>query len=264
MSRISFLGDKYTHTYAAARKVMCDGDELIGFHTIYESILAATNGNSDYAIAPIENSCGGSIADTLDALWTLPLYITKETVLSVPQNLIGIAGTEKRDIEVIYSHPQAISQCNDYLRRYFEKADVIAVSSTAQALSLVKDGRTAAIARVAGEGQTVIDGEIEDVKNNATRFVLLSGEPTDVGGKCSVVFETRNKPGALVDVLGVLRSFGLNMSKIESRPHKSMLGRYVFFVDFDFDGTDGELTEVLGALTRTTLALKFLGRYGSV
>ncbi len=264
MSRISFLGDKYTHTYAAALKVAKGGDELIGFNTVYESIAAVTNGKSDYAIAPIENSCGGSIADTLDALWTLPLYITKETVLAIPQNLVGLEGTDKRDIKVIYSHPQAISQCNDYLLETFADADVIAVSSTAQALSLVKDKSTAAIARTAGEGQVILDGEIEDVKNNATRFVMLSGEPTERGNKCSVVFETRNKPGALVEALEALNGFGLNLCKIESRPHKSVLGRYVFFVDFDFDGTDRELAEVLGVLARTTLAIKFLGRYGSV
>lgn len=263
MSKISFLGDEYTHTYAAACKLLQSGDELVGYPTVYGSIEAVADGECDFAVAPIENSCGGSIADTLDALWALPLYILKETVIAVPQNLIGLVGAKKSDIKTIYSHPQAISQTNDYLLANFQSADVIAVSSTAQALSLVKDKSVAAIARAPSGGQTIIEPEIEDVKNNSTRFVMLGSEPGKSGGKCSVVFETRNKPGALVDALSVLENFGLNMTKIESRPHKSELGRYVFFVDFDFAGSSKSLSEVLGALALKTLSMKFLGQYSA-
>lgn len=262
--KISYLGDKYTHTYAAAAKMMDEGDELVGCPTIYSSIEAAAEGRTDRAIAPIENSCGGSIPDTLDALWALPLYIVGETVLAVPQHLVGLKGAKKSDIKVIYSHPQAITQCNDYLRANFSDTDVIAVSSTAQALSLVTDTSVAAIARSSGDGQEIIEAEIEDVKNNATRFVLLAGEPGTSGDKCSVVFETRNKPGALVEALGLFGEYGLNMTKIESRPHKSKLGRYIFFVDFDSRMGGDKLDELLGALAKRTLALKFLGQYPTV
>lgn len=261
MSKISYLGDKYTHTYAAACKLLQSGDELVGFPTVYGSIEAAAQGICDYAVAPIENSCGGSIADTLDALWALPLYILRETVLAVPQNLIGLVGAKMSDVKTIYSHPQAISQTNDYLLAHFSAADVIAVSSTAQALSLVTDKSIAAIARTPSDGQEIIDAEIEDVKNNSTRFVMLGGQPQTEGDKCSVVFETRNKPGALMDVLKVFNDYGLNLTKIESRPHKSKLGRYIFFADFDFGKSDAALTEVLGSLVGRTLSMKFLGRY---
>lgn len=260
-SKISYLGDKYTHTYAAACKLLQRGDELVGYPTIYGSIEAAADGRSDFAVAPIENTCGGSVADTLDALWALPLYIVKETVLAVPQHLVGLKGAEKRDIKTIYSHPQAISQTNDYLLAHYAAADVIAVSSTAQALSLVTDRTVAAIARAPSDGLAVLEAEIEDVKNNSTRFVMLGSEPCTEGGKCSVVFETRNKPGALVDALKVFLDFGLNLTKIESRPHKSRLGRYIFFADFDFSAAQGSLSEVLGALSQRTLSMKFLGRY---
>ena len=263
MSKISYLGDKYTHTYAAAEKIKSQGDELVGYRTILASIEAVTHGESDLAIAPIENSCGGSIADTLDALWMLPLYIVKETVLAVPQHLVGMNGAKKSDLKVIYSHPQAISQCNDYLCANFASAEIIAVSSTAQALSLVKENHVGAIARMASDGLTVIEEDVEDVKNNSTRFVVLSDRPNDEGNKCSVVFETQNKPGTLVEALGLFDKYGLNMTKIESRPHKSKLGRYVFFVDFDFSGQE-KLSEVLGQLAQKTLALKFLGKYPTV
>ena len=89
--KIAYLGDKYTHTYAAAKKFDADA-ELVGYHTIYQSIDAAMRGECDYAVAPIENSCGGSVTETLDALRALPLYIRSETVLHVPQHLISVAG----------------------------------------------------------------------------------------------------------------------------------------------------------------------------
>lgn len=261
-SKISYLGDRYTHTYAAAEKFSHGEAELVGYHTIYSSIEAALRGECDYAVAPIENSCGGSVTDTLDALRALPLYVREETVLHVPQHLISVAGATADGIKTIYSHPQALAQCDGYLRLRFPQTETIAVSSTAEALSLATDPGKAAIARAPAEGQEIIEREVEDVKNNSTRFVLLGREPSESGGKCSVVFETPNTPGALNRALALFGDRGLNMTKIESRPHRSELGRYVFFVDFECG--DGPLTEVLGELAGRTSAMKYLGRYSRV
>lgn len=262
MSRIAYLGDKYTHTYAAVQMFASDKDVTAGYHTIYAAINSVSECESDYAVAPVENSCGGSIADTLDALWALPLYIRGETVLPVPQHLIGLKGARRDGIRTVYSHPQALSQCASYLRTYFADADVIATASTADALCQLKDFSEAAIARAPAEGQEIIDAEIEDVKNNSTRFLLLGREPlaADQGGKCSVVFETQNRPGALMNALSLFSEHRLNMTRIESRPHKSKLGRYVFFVDFE-RGNDCSLSLVLGELSQRTTAMKFLGSY---
>ena len=261
-AKLAYLGDKYTHTYAAATKFAAPGDELTGYHTIYRSIEAALDGECDYAVAPIENSLGGSVMDTLDALRALPLYILKETVIHVPQHLIGVVGADKRGVRTIYSHPQALAQCDGYLRARFPDAEVIAVSSTAEALSLARDPSKAAIARIPSEGQEILDCEIEDVKNNSTRFVLLGREPAAAGEKCSVVFETPNKPGALTDALSLFGEHGLNMTKIESRPHRSELGRYVFFVDFECGGQSPDA--LLGELAGRASELKFLGRYSCI
>ncbi len=260
MSKIAYLGDKYTHTYAAACKFGKNG-ELIGYPTIYSSIEAVANGNCDYVVCPIENSCGGSVADTLDALWSFHLYIKAETVLSVPQNLIGAEGAEIGDIKTVYSHAQAITQCAEFLRKELPQAKIISVDSTAAALMLIKDNSVAAIARTPAAGQTVLKSDIEDNRNNSTRFVLLGNEASLDGNKCSIVFETRNIPGALVAPLNKINDFGLNMTKIESRPHKSKLGRYVFFVDFDSNLDRKKLAEVVDELTSLTLSLKFLGQY---
>lgn len=258
--RIAYLGDKYTHTFAAAEKFAAAGDETAGYHTIYRSIEAVMRGECDVAVAPVENSCGGSVTDTLDALRALPLFIECETVLPVPQHLISVPGAEKSGIKTIYSHPQALAQCDAYLRAHFPDAEAIAVSSTAEALSLACDATKAAIARAPSEGRAIIDAEIEDVKNNSTRFLLLGRERADRGGKCSVVFETPNKPGALVGALSLFGEHGVNMTKIESRPHKSELGRYVFFVDFECDPSSPPDALIKELESRTTY-IKFLGRY---
>lgn len=264
MSKIAYLGDKYTHTFAAACTFLGEGDTAVGFPTIYASVSSVAEGKCDLAVAPVENSCGGSVADTLDALWALRLYVRAETVLKVPQNLIVRKGTKKEEIRTVYSHPQALAQCDGYLRESFPNANVIAVESTAAALAAVSKNSEAAIARLAGNGQEILEAEIEDVKNNATRFLLLGSEPCLEGGKCSVVFETKNEPGALVAPLNRLHEFGLNMTRIESRPHKSKLGRYIFFVDFDSGLSRDRLAQVIAALTEDTLSLKFLGQYPTV
>ena len=258
-NRIAYLGDKYTHTSAAAVKFASDGDELVGYHTIHASIDAALSGECDLAVAPIENSCGGSVTDTLDALRALPIYILRETVLHVPQHLISVKGAVKSGIKTIYSHPQALAQCDGYLRSEFPDTETIAVSSTAEALALATDPTKAAIARFPSDGQEIIENEVEDVKNNSTRFVLLSREPGAGGDKCSVIFETPNRPGALTEALSLFGRYGLNMTKIESRPHRSELGRYVFFVDFEC-GERSPAT-VLEELSRHASSIKFLGQY---
>ena len=259
--KIAYLGDKYTHTYAAAKKFDADA-ELVGYHTIYQSIDAAMRGECDYAVAPIENSCGGSVTETLDALRALPLYIRSETVLHVPQHLISVAGATADGIKTIYSHPQALAQCDGYLRTRFADAEAIAVSSTAEALALATSADKAAIARTPAEGQVIVEAEIEDVKNNSTRFVLIGNSPSDRGDKCSVVFETPNRPGALTEALSLFGAHGLNMTKIESRPHKSELGRYVFFVDFECGGQSPD--RLLAELAVHASGLKYLGRYDCV
>lgn len=260
--RLAYLGDRYTHTYAAALKFASETDELVGYHTIFQSINAALGGECDYAVAPIENSCGGSVTDTLDALRAYPLFIRKETVIHVPQHLISVEGADKNSIRTIYSHPQALAQCDGYIRAEFPDVEVIAVSSTAEALSLARDPSKAAIARTPSEGQHIIENEVEDVKNNSTRFVLLGKEPADGGDKCSVVFETPNKPGALTEALSLFGEHGLNMTKIESRPHKSELGRYVFFVDFECAGQSPDA--LLRELESRATELKFLGKYSCI
>ena len=265
MSKIAYLGDKYTHTYAATLRFAKNDDVTAGYHTIYDAVESVADGECDYAVAPVENSCGGSIADTLDALWALPLYIRSETVLPVPQHLIALKGARREGIKTVYSHPQALSQCASYLRSRFSGADVIATASTADALAQLRDLSEAAIARTPAEGQEIIDEEIEDVKNNSTRFLLLGREPlpAEEGGKCSVVFETQNRPGALMNALSLFAEHRLNMTRIESRPHKSKLGRYVFFVDFERD-KNCSLSLVLGELSQRTTAMKFLGSYPEI
>lgn len=257
---IAYLGDEYSFSYLAARRF--GGDKLAAYPTIRAALAAVQAGEREACAVPIENSIEGSVHDCLDALTQYPLYICAETVLTVRQLLIGLPGTDAGAVKTVYSHPQALSQCKGYLDAHGMRG--VAVGSTSEGLTRVTSTTEGAIARAARPGQIVLDENIADYPNNATRFVLIRRAPQFTGGKVSVTFETRNEPGALLTALAVLAGFGLNMVRIESRPHKSAMGRYIFFVDFMFGKSKDELMKILDALSAKTGFLKFLGKYDTV
>ena len=251
----AYLGDQYSHSFAAVEKF---GGDPVRYPTIRAALKAAADGKADRAVVPIENSIEGSVRETLDGLYELPLYIVGEATLPIRQNLIGLDGADLSKVRRVYSHPQALAQCRDFLEKL--GAETVPVGSTSEGLARISDASEAAVARVPRPGQTVIAGGIESGEN-ATRFVKVSGTPSFEGDKVSVAFETMNRPGALLAALEVMRDFGLNMVKIESRPCRNGMGRYVFFADFTFDDGKEELMRILAALGAKTSSLKFLGKY---
>ena len=264
--KISYFGDQRSHTYAAAldylREAGISGAQDSGYDTVYETLQAVVNGKCDIAIVPMENSLEGTVTATADALSELELYIVGEVVLPIRQNLIVKKGVTLADIQTVYSHPQALAQCRNTLRALLPKAKTEAVAYTSAALAKLNE-HSAAIARAPEKGQTVLRENIADDLGNCTRFVAVAKNgQMERGNKVSIFFATPNVPGALWRVLNVLKAKGLNMTKIESRPSKMQMGKYVFYVDFTYYDSDEALKELLESLRTCTAKLRFLGRYG--
>lgn len=261
--KISYFGDTRSHTFAAVSFLLGEegakGYETDGCETVYEALRRVRDGESDAAAVPIENSFEGTVTATEDALGDLRLYIVREIVLPVRQNLIVKNGVTLKDIRRVYSHPQALAQCRATLRSLLPQAVTEQVAYTSAGLDKLDDD-SAAIARAPQDGQTILKADITDSPDNCTRFVLVKAAPARTGNKFSVRFSAANRPGALVEVLNELYARGLNMVKIESRPAKKRMGQYVFYVDF-------LLTEaykpdaVLSAIAEKAEDLRFLGRY---
>ena len=258
-----YFGDEYSHTYAAALKIIedtgLDGCETEGCDTVFDALERVKLEKADMCVVPIENSFEGTVVATVDALAEFELQIASELTVPIRQSLIANCGVTLSDVKTVYSHPQALAQCRGNLKKLLPRASAQSVPYTSAGLALL-NGSSAAIARAPKEGQTVLVENFEDSSENCTRFVAVRAcSQKERGNKVSVQFSTENKPGALLKVLSELNARGLNMTKIESRPAKKKMGQYVFFVDFLPGGE--VLDDVMGELAGKCEELRFLGRY---
>lgn len=199
----------------------------------------------ELAIVPVENSQEGSLSTTLDfLLWQDGVQIRDEEVLAVRHWLWVRPGTVLEQVTAVLSHSQALSQCREWLERRLPRAVKIVTSSTAEACSKVataEDGMAAIAAPIAGEpyGLVALARDLQDNRNNATRFLVLGKKPLALNlspeekWKTSIAFGTSHEPGALYRALEPLAKLGLNLCKIESRPAKRKLGEYIFLVDIE-------------------------------
>jgi prephenate dehydratase len=237
------------------------------YPTIPQAINAAERGDVDIAVVPVENSIQGGVTMTLDSLWqSEALQIQQAIVLPIAHALITRA-QNLQDIKVVYSHPQGLAQCQQWLDRNLPTAQQIATDSTADGVHLVAtDPTMAAIAsQRAAEiySLPVLEYPINDQPDNCTRFLVLGRTaPTTQGTHSSLAFSLkRNMPGALVKPLFVFANRQINMSRIESRPTKRSLGEYIFFIDIEASMADPNLSEALQELRTVTEDLKILGSY---
>src|SRR4051794_2206528 len=272
--RVAFLGPAGTFTEEALRASATGPVEEVPYPSIYETVMAVHEGETDMAVVPIENSLEGSVTTTLDALATeaQDVQIAKEFVLPVRHNLIAGSALPLDQIQRVISHPQATPQCTRFMREKLGHAERALAGSTADAVRTVAEaGRPwAAIgSKLAAElyGAVVLAEGIEDESGNETRFVWLAREghePLGEATKTSIVFWGFNdvSAGALVDVLTELSSRGINLTKIESRPRRiGGLGHYMFFADLEGAATDRNVEEALAALAARVHRMKVLGSY---
>ncbi|HHV59475.1 MAG TPA: prephenate dehydratase [Clostridiaceae bacterium] len=274
MIKIGFLGPKGTFTHEALRGYTKSRSEYVecDFGTIADMLVSVNNNEIDEAIVPIENSIeGGSIiSNTLDMLaYEVDLKIKAEIVLKVAQNLLVPEGVGLSDIECILSHPQALGQCRKYIDKHFPGIMLKATQSTAgAALEAARSGAKCAVIGSASladvYGLKVLEHSIQDTDTNETRFIVVSKTDGERTGrdKSSIAFSMEeDKPGSLYRILNIFNLWDINMTRIESRPTRNKLGKYIFFVDLMGHRLDEDLRDALTMVKRKTSFYKFLGSY---
>ena len=235
---------------------------------VFEAVLA---GEAECGLVPIENSLEGSVNLTLDLLIHRGgLFINREMILPIRNNLLASEGTGLADIRGVISHPQPLAQCGEFIRRTFPGVETRAANSTTEAVMRVRElPNWAAIGTaIAAElyGLKVLARDIQDNDANYTRFVLLSrGEQPPTGkDKTSLACSLdRDRPGGLYEVLGEFALRGINLTKIESRPTKVGLGSYIFLIDCEGHRADPTCREALEGVRGRTFFFKLLGSYPS-
>lgn len=270
MKRIGYLGPKGTFSHEAMKKYTGQAAYISRDYPRIPDIFAAMqDGQLDEAIVPIENSIEGAVNATMDMM-TLDngLWIRAEVVIPVREHLLARKGTDLADIRTVISHPQPLGQCRRFLSENLPDAVLKAAHSTAAAAEEVASGPgdMAAIgSRAAAEAYDleILREDIQDHDNNITRFIVLGRSDAERTGndKTSIIFSTEDKPGSLYRVLQIFNLWDINMTRIESRPTKNRLGRYIFFVDLLGHREDDDLRDALTMVKRKTSFLKILGSY---
>jgi chorismate mutase/prephenate dehydratase len=263
--RVSYLGPRYSYSHLAAIDRFGDGPDLTPVATIKAVFESIHFSQTDFGIVPIENSTDGRIIDTLDMFARLPTRITGEVELPIHHHLLGKCS--RGEVLEVYSKPQAISQCREWLAKNLSQAKVIEMTSTAIAAQIAADkvGAAAIASMEAGThyGLTVIDSNIEDNKNTVTRFAVIGGQMPHRTGhdKTALMLEIAHKPGSLADTMLIFKRNHLNLTWIESFPMPGSKNEYLFFVELEGHQTDSRVKKALEALKRRTARLELLGSY---
>ncbi len=262
---IAFLGPVHTFTHQAAMTRFGSSAHYLAARTVAEVFAAAEKGTADYAVVAVENSTGGMVSDTLDLFVTSDLKICAEITLSIHHFLLS--QSDRPLIRHIYSHPQSLAQCRSWHASNMPNVELIEATSNARAVELAADDASAAAIgpEIAGHayGLRVLAANIEDSVTNVTRFLVLGREIGRASGKdkSAVLFSIRNRVGALRDALDVFQRYGIDLTKIESRPSRRKVWDYVFFVDFIGHPSEPHVATALSELAEHCLHVKVLGSW---
>jgi prephenate dehydratase len=269
---IAHLGPTGTNAEAAAllyanwlQQTSGQAVQLCAYASIKQSLQAAAQGVADLAVVPVENSVEGSVTTTLDALWQFDrLQIQHALILPIAHALLSQA-TTIASIQILYSHPQALAQCQGWIETHLPSAQLIPTNSTTEALQHLGDNPTVGAIASQRAAQLynlpILASPINDHPDNCTRFWVLSLRPSSGGDHTSIGFIVHDVPGALVKPLHVLADRNINLSRIESRPTKKSLGDYLFFVDLEADAREPTVQAALAELRQHTEILKVFGSY---
>ena len=267
-ARIVFQGVEGAYSQQAMKEYFgekCDGYNV---DTWRDAMEAIKNGEADYAVLPIENSSAGIVSENYDLLVEYDNYIVGEQIIRIDHALLGHPDATLSDIEVVYSHPQALMQCSAYLEEHREWEKISLKNTALSAKKVSDDGKKnqAAIAsKVTAEiyGLQVLQDAIQDNKSNSTRFIIVTGKPvySKEARKISICFEIPHESGSLYHMLSHFIYNGINMTNIQSRPIQGRNWEYRFFIDFEGTFEDTAVQNALRGLSEETTSLKILGTY---
>ncbi len=262
---VSYLGPEYTYSHLAVIAKFGQSVELAPVGTIAAVFEEVERGHADYGLVPIENSTDGRVTDSLDCLARSNVKICGEVPLRIRHCLLGIGA--RSEIRQVFSKPQALSQCRQWVAKHLPGAELLEVASTAEAAQkATRDPKVAALAsQQAGANYSlaVLAKNIEDNPDNVTRFAVIgseSGKRTE-NDKTALVYELDHHPGALADSMGIFKRHKLNLTWIESFPLPGQRGRYLFFVEFQGHADDLRARRALASLEKKATRLTVLGSY---
>jgi prephenate dehydratase len=264
---VAFQGEPGAYSELAV-KALFRSPKTVPQHSVHKVFEATEIGLVDFGVVPLENSHAGSINDSYDLLVRHGVQIVGETIVRIRHCLLAPAGTGMDDVKVVFSHPQALEQCSEFLDSL--EVERVAVHDTAGAARIVAEERRAGSAAIASVeaaevyGLEMLATDIEDRADNSTKFAAIGRAPTDLFGeadKTSIVFATADVAGALYKCLKEFADRNLNLSKLESRPSRAKAWQYHFYLDFDTPAKDPAAQEALAALTAHTSFLRVLGSY---
>ena len=263
---VAFFGPPATFSHVACIQHFGSSIQMLPENTIQDVFEAVERKKAGYGVVPIENSTEGPVNQTLDMFMKSEVKICGEIMTKISHDLLAQSG-KPEDVQKIYSHPQALSQCREWLRKNFPHVQLEEAGSTAKAAQLaMEDPKTAAIAGSLAAhlyGLKVVASQIEDNLSNYTRFLVLGRQDAERTGrdKTSILFSISHTPGTLFRVLQVFYEKGINLTKIESRPTKGKPWEYIFFIDFEGHANDSHIAEALDKVKEHVFFVKLLGSY---
>ena len=271
--RVAFQGTEGAYGHQAALQHFAVAQRPIGFkaYATFRAMLEAViEGHVERAMLPIENTTAGSVYESYDLLLRFNLSLVGEEIVDVRHCLLGVADVPLESLRRIHSHPQALSQCSEFLSR-LPQCEGVSAGNTALAAQHVRDLNNPTEAAIASEeagshfGLHVLKRDIANQPVNYTRFVVVSAAPVEcdprIAAKVSMVLSTRHEHGALVRCLNVIADEGLNVTKLESRPRPGTPWEYVFYVDVEGHESSPRMQAALAGLAERTVFLKVLGCY---
>lgn len=266
MTRVAFQGERGAFSEDAVIRFFGDVESL-PCRSLTHVFEAVTKGEAKSGVVPIENSQAGSINETYDLLLRYDLNIYGEIDLRVNHCLMALQGESLTSIKTVYSHPQALAQCEQFLSKM--GVEIVPTYDTAGSAKLIREKRLAGCAAVASKRVSqiyqmqILAENIQTIPSNYTKFFVVSKEKAKYAdkNKTSLIFATKNVPGALYNCLGAFATRGINLTKLESRPSKDRPWEYIFYVDIEGHLEDNACGQALADLRNKTSFVKILGSY---